>query len=403
MNTSSAQSNQRSICLIAQPSGFGGTEKQTLDLVKILLEENFCVEFIYSSNKYPSLRFRNILDKRIDFKEVSFNFYRFSAESQIQWKETMQNLKSKTGILLKGEPNLGNLGFILALKRHFKKLIYIEHSLAVPLPPKTTEKHFNGLLPGMGLWRYKEMLIRYLKGQLPCQVIAISESIKTSLVAYYKYPKAKIRVILNGVDWKIYAYDDVARRHFRDKYCIPSDAYVFGMMSRLDKIKRVDIALRAFAEFVNKANDRKVWLVICGEGKEEVDLKTLAGLLNISDRTVFAGYCDESSKIYSMFDAILLTSEIEGLPLSLLEGMAAGCIPIATKTGGVPEVVNSQQLGFLAPVNDHFAVVNAMQKAFELSKEQREEMRKSVISRVRQNFDYKKNLQGIVDILRQLT
>jgi glycosyltransferase involved in cell wall biosynthesis len=80
----------------------------------------------------------------------------------------------------------------------------------------------------------------------------------------------------------------------------------------------------------------------------------LAGL--ISDVAVLTRH-------YQQADLVLITSSREGFPLSVMEGMAHGCVPVCTAVGGIPEHIRHQENGWLLPAEDDDAVVEALLQA----------------------------------------
>ena len=96
-------------------------------------------------------------------------------------------------------------------------------------------------------------------------------------------------------------------------------------------------------------HNREVQLVLVGSGPLERALRDDARSLGLSDRVVFAGSRDDVAELLPAFDVFALSSQNEGLPISLLEAMAAGVPCVATSVGGVPEVIHNGNEGLLVP------------------------------------------------------
>lgn len=116
---------------------------------------------------------------------------------------------------------------------------------------------------------------------------------------------------------------------------------------RLVSEKRVDVLLKAFAEFAKDKND--VELLIGGDGTERENLEELSIDLDIMEKTKFLGFVNHSqlNDLYNSANVYVLTSEQEGLSLSLLEALASSVPVISTNIVGNPEVVMNGQTGFL--------------------------------------------------------
>jgi glycosyltransferase involved in cell wall biosynthesis len=112
------------------------------------------------------------------------------------------------------------------------------------------------------------------------------------------------------------------------------------------------------------AMSRVVWrhrgaqLVLVGSGPLERELRDTVRSMGLAERVVFAGSRDDVEELYPAFDVFALSSRNEGLPISLLEAMAAGVPCVATSVGGVPEVVSNE--GLLVPAGDADALADAL-------------------------------------------
>jgi len=107
-------------------------------------------------------------------------------------------------------------------------------------------------------------------------------------------------------------------------------------------------------------HNREVQLVLVGSGPLERALRDDARSLGLSDRVVFAGSRDDVAELLPAFDVFALSSQNEGLPISLLEAMAAGVPCVATSVGGVPEVIHNGNEGLLVPAGDRVALADAL-------------------------------------------
>src|SRR6185437_7596322 len=83
--------------------------------------------------------------------------------------------------------------------------------------------------------------------------------------------------------------------------------------------------------------------------------------LGISRQTLFVGYQRDGAPYYALFDAFVLTSANEGTPVVVIESLAAGRPAVATRVGGVPDVVEHGVDSFLVPVGDSDAIAGALE------------------------------------------
>lgn len=123
-------------------------------------------------------------------------------------------------------------------------------------------------------------------------------------------------------------------------------AYDVISISRLDKNKNVSLLLRAIAK---TKNTKEIHALIVGDGPAYHNLVAESKMLGISENIQFEGWIEEDQKIdyFNSCKIYVLCSKGEGFPLALLEGMACGCVPIATDVGDVTDVVSNEINGFI--------------------------------------------------------
>ncbi len=173
-----------------------------------------------------------------------------------------------------------------------------------------------------------------------------------------------------------YVTDDV-RRHFdrahaglrrvtipngivpREKEAAPRPAELehgalhLGIVGRLTPVKGIDVALRALAGLADCATAR---LTVLGEGPLEEPLRRQAAALGVADRVRFLGFRADVNDFIAHFDALLMPSRHEGLPYVLLEAMACGTPVLASRVGGLAEVLRDGETGALFPAGDAAAL-----------------------------------------------
>src|SRR5690606_32738410 len=168
-----------------------------------------------------------------------------------------------------------------------------------------------------------------------------------------------VEVVVHGVDPPQVVTGPAARPAARDRLGLDPDAPVVGTVGNFTPKKDQATLLRAVAAL---AGDAAPTLVLVGLGPLEGELRALAGELGIERRVVFAGSRDDVFELLPGFDAFVLSSRFEGLPIALLEAMATGVAPVATPVGGIPEVITDGVDGLLVPPGDPDALATALGK-----------------------------------------
>jgi glycosyltransferase involved in cell wall biosynthesis len=145
-------------------------------------------------------------------------------------------------------------------------------------------------------------------------------------------------------------------------------------VGRLDEIKGYPVAIEAFGRLAAEHPDLPLWLVLVGQGKERARLEQAARDTGLGDRILLRGFSDKPWEPLSALDVFLMPSQNEGLPLTLVEAMACGCLPVAMGVGGVPEVLTDPGLGWLVGPGDRAGFYAAMKEAVKLPEDARREM-----------------------------
>jgi glycosyltransferase involved in cell wall biosynthesis/poly-gamma-glutamate capsule biosynthesis protein CapA/YwtB (metallophosphatase superfamily) len=165
-------------------------------------------------------------------------------------------------------------------------------------------------------------------------VVAVSEAIKRRLLGAGVAPR-RVHLVPNAATAPVGA---VTREEARRLLDLP-DNLLIGWVGRLSAEKGPDVALEAFARVTNP----NVRMVFLGSGRDQEQLQARAEALRVSDRVIWRGAVPNASRFFRAFDAFLLSSRTEGIPMAVLEAMAANVPIVATRVGGVPDVLDSQR------------------------------------------------------------
>ncbi len=177
----------------------------------------------------------------------------------------------------------------------------------------------------------------------------------------------KIRIIPAGLELEPFA--QAAQADPKNKLGIGPDNFVVGSIGRLTGIKDHRTLLRGLA-LAKKAVSRPLTLVVVGQGELEGEIRAEAAALGLDVR--FMGWQPGTADLLPGFDLVALTSLNEGLPLVLIEALAAGRPVVSTPVGGVPSLLNMgegpslgnfsmAERGLLFPVGDPAGLAKAVQ------------------------------------------
>jgi len=387
------------ISIVVQQVNFGGAEVHTLELMAALIEQGHTIELI--SNRYDG--YDEIIKAkpwrhsvRIVHTDLSGIWYGEHSDRR-GWREVFEQTGRNVLILVKANNNYGQLGFLRECRRAFRRIIFIEHSPFRAQPPRN-RSWFS--VRGLGLWWYKRWFLSWLGSRYADTIVAVSQKVRDRLVTDLRYEAKKVVVVRNGVPFRDFARNCDRGRESRQKHGIPSDAFVFGMMSRLSQEKGIDIALRALRLLVDQCPDKAFCLVIAGQGYLLEPLRDLTTQLGLHDRVKFIGFVQNPEAVFSAYDVILFSSRLEGLPLGLLQGMAAGCLPIVSRISDMPEAVPSE-VGWVTEPENPSELCAAMKNALLLDTSSRSKMQAAVVERIRNHFDIARCNEQLVGLCIQ--
>jgi glycosyltransferase involved in cell wall biosynthesis len=177
-------------------------------------------------------------------------------------------------------------------------------------------------------------------------LIAVSPQVRDDLVDLHVAAPERFVVIRLGIelDERVHGAQN-GRLESRRYLGIPPDRFAVGWIGRMTAVKRTDDVLLAFKRLRDEGVDAVLCLV--GDGPDRVQLERRAHELGVMRDTLFLGYQEDVAQFYAAFDALVLPSSNEGTPVSAIEALAAGRPVVATRVGGVPDVVEEGKDGFL--------------------------------------------------------
>ncbi len=160
--------------------------------------------------------------------------------------------------------------------------------------------------------------------------------------------KNKIEVIYNSVNCDVYYRNTEIAEEVRREYA-PDGQRVLVHLSNFRPVKRLTDVIEIFDRVRKQVPSR---LLLIGDGPDRSVAEWLAVQKGIHDDVLFLGKQDQIYEKLSIADIMLLPSELESFGLAALEAMACEVVPISTRAGGVPEVIDHGVSGFLADVGD---------------------------------------------------
>jgi glycosyltransferase involved in cell wall biosynthesis len=196
---------------------------------------------------------------------------------------------------------------------------------------------------------FRTLLFRLLERWLASgttALIAVSPQVRDDLVSLGVAPRERFVVIRLGIELdERVASERNGRGESRRYLGIPGDRFAVGWIGRMTAVKRTDDVLIAFKSLRDSGVDAVLCMV--GDGPDRIPLEQRAQELGVARDTVFLGYQEDVAPFYAAFDVLVLPSGNEGTPVTVIEALAAERPVVATRVGGVPDVVRDGEDGFL--------------------------------------------------------
>jgi glycosyltransferase involved in cell wall biosynthesis len=189
------------------------------------------------------------------------------------------------------------------------------------------------------------------------RVVAVSDCIRQDLLQKLELDPQKVVTIHNGIDLPRFdqSIDGTSQRR---QLGIGDDELVIGAIGRLVRFKGFNYLLEA-ARIIN-LQWPKFKLVIVGGGELKHGLKQQAQELGIAEKVIFTGRQEDVFPFLAGFDIMVISSITEGLPIASLEAMAMGKAVVASRVGGIPEVVEDGVSGLLVPPRNPESLAQAV-------------------------------------------
>ena len=382
---------QTSLCIVTHTflPHVGGIERVVYEQSKRLLQKQF--ELMVLTNRIGTKKQYSYGGIRVQcYNSLSIGFrlgIPYPIPNVTSYKTFLESVKSSDLIHAHGHPYLSSFIAAKLAKKYSKPLVLTQHNTFIEY-----ENSF---------WDHVEWLNDLAIGK---QVLKQADKIIVVSNATMKYVLSlgadpqKISVLHNGVDIDRFKPLAGIREKTRNKLGISQDAVVVLTVRRLVYKNGIDTLIDS-AEIAIKKNPRLVFLVI-GKGPDFVEVKAKIAQLKIGNNFRLMGFVSDEDLpfYYNAADFFVLPSKSgEGLPLVALEAMACGLPVIATKVGGISEIM-MEDYGKIVPPDNPDALAEAV---LEFSHRELSALKNGLRSRIEQKFSWDKNVERLVKIYEE--
>ncbi|MFH1776262.1 MAG: glycosyltransferase [Candidatus Omnitrophota bacterium] len=235
-----------------------------------------------------------------------------------------------------------------------------------------------------------EKILSYATDYIVCD----SANVAGFMVKEENINRQKIKTILNGIDVGRFSRQDM-QKTLKKELGIDEDTRVIGTVGRLVEVKDHLTLIKSFSLVLDKL--KNVILIIVGDGPLRKKLEDFSRDIEVRKNIMFLGARDDVDKVLQIFDLFVLSSLSEGLPLALIEAMAASIPVVATAVGGNCEVVPDEKTGYLVTPKEPKQMAEKIITIL-TDKKLQKKMGECACQRVREHF----NLEIMVQEYEQL-
>ena len=190
------------------------------------------------------------------------------------------------------------------------------------------------------------------------RLVAVSGQVRDDLVRFGVARRDRIAVIPLGLDLAPFLEADRLRGEFRAELGLPAGAPLVGIVGRIFPIKNHRLFIDAAARVAATRGDAR--FVVVGDGSLRPEIEKRAIERGIGGRVIFTGWRQNLARICADLDLLVVSSDNEGTPVSAIEAMAAGRPVVATRVGGLVDLIEESRTGRLVPPRDPAALAQAI-------------------------------------------
>ena len=370
-------------------------------IVHIAQSPGGVLEYIYmflkEIKKYNE--YENILIVSEEYRDQEYRLKKYATEiyylpmiREIQLKADMSCVFKINKLLKQIKPDIvylhsskaGALGRIALLFNFKTKIIYNAHGWYF------TAKIFEK----------KKRVFAFIEKILAIKthkVINISQNEYDAALKYKVASKSKMCVIENGIDLERFENLEQYREEYRNKFNLSDNDIVIGVLGRISEQKDPMTTIKAFNILRKKYNNLK--LMYIGDGDLKEDVLKYAEENKLKQDIIITGWVNKSERYLSSIDIAILPSKWEGFGLAIVEYMAAEKPIVATRVGGIQNIIQSDENGILINLESVQELADSIEK-YITDERYKENVIKENKKYIKENYTINEVVKRVIDIWR---
>jgi glycosyltransferase involved in cell wall biosynthesis len=386
-----AAAGKKIVFVLPKTTEFGGLERHLLDLLRRLRDPQLH-PFIVCFDQ-------DVISAHMDRDQQAQVVVKCEKEPQSLWHWLRVIREAHPDIIvfiyswIEAFPWQAHVAALLAgVRRRFS----IHQLIAHPPPPRVRGWSPRDMLRRLIGSRARYLLSTSISGYVSNKTICVSNSVREVLVNAYGFQARKTITVHNGVSTSTFVPSKLGGAAVRARLGVDPEDFLLVCAARLVEGKGVDILLRAVSRVVRQGVSCRC--IILGEGTLKEKLRQQANSLGLWDYVYFEGFQEDVRPYLQAGSAFILTSHVEGLPLSVLEAMACGLPCIVTDVGGSAEAVQDQVVGLVIPPRSVEAAADAILR-LATHPDERAEMASKTRETVCQFFDIDNRVSELTHVI----
>ena len=339
------KSGQLKILYIVTQGNWGGAQKYVFDMSKSVSVD---YSVVVASGIEGDTLGKKITDQGIKYVGLKHLVRKISPLKDYKAIKEIASLikKEKPDVVHLNSSKAGVLGSIAAQLADVKKVIFTMHGLVLNEPLNPVKKLIY-------------LIAERLSAGFTDELIAVSEKDKQSAIKHALKSAKHISVIHIGIDLK--SLEFLPKEKAREELGLNPKAKIIGTVADFYPAKGIPYLIMAAKKLLIERPDLR-FILIGRSGPDEKKIRELAK--ELSDKFIILDNLDKASRYFKAFDIFVLPSVKEGLPYTILEAMAAGLPIVATKVGGIPDVLEHEQSALLVEPANPDKLANSINRLF---------------------------------------
>ncbi len=381
----------RKILFLTNTSGYGGTERNLIELV-LRLDPVREPSTIFCFGKDPYTERLNHLHRR----NIPI-FSRPRPASFWQWLRMFWQVKPHLAVFIHGGLFVFPwFAYVAARLAGIPRVCSSHHHVAVAAPAPVAGSPLRNVWRRLVGWRVRYLFRLRVPALLSNKVICVSHATRAQLVREYGYPENKAVVIHNGVDFTRFFPARHGHRPVRQSLALESAETVLVFVGRLSPEKGIEVFLQALSKL---ARENPSWkCIVVGDGPLKEDFSRGLTAMDLASQVFLVGFHADVAPYLQAGDIFVLPSLEEALPLSLLEAMACGLPCVVTDAGGISEVVTHMADGLIVRRGSEDELARALSYLL-ANPQERQRMAAEALRKVRQRFDLNESMARRKEVL----